>query len=557
MAFLEINPRYQQLLEPLGLAAAEHFLEMPSVIICGHPDRNVARVTLQIGPGAIPAFLKREHRIPWKERLLNALAQFGLVSKSRREAMILRSLQQAGIPCPDWIAVGEDDQGRAFLLLRELTGTQDLRCFLQEYRHASSDQRRRFARRLGEALAGFHNAGFNHPDLFSKHVLVHVQDQTVSFLDWQRSRQRFSVAWRRRYRDLAALEATLADQLATVRERLECLRAYLRTSRMRSGQGRTSLRSSARQIRRLANRLLCQRRFRELRQVPVASAAPALIWQDGEAFCLTPQFQSDLEGCIPDWLVRASFSCQPKGLETRSWMEIPKGRRALLIRRRGRLPSGLWAFLRRRSPVSPELRRAGLLFRLERYGIRVPRLLAFGQRAVKPWRMDSFLLTEPIAGAVPLSEWLAAHPTELGQRRHVIREAANLLRRLHSLHCYLGGQRCLAVVQPDPQAAASVVLAKIDGLSNPRRPSNRDVLRDVATFYRELSTRATSRTDALRFLLSYLGPQRPRTVVKQWARALGDVPICNLQFAICNLQFLLLQPQISPEAKPRTQGALP
>ena len=74
MAFLKVNPRYQQCLEHQGLVAPVHFLEMPSVIICGHPDHNVARVTLAAGAVAFPAFLKREHRIPWKERLLNATA---------------------------------------------------------------------------------------------------------------------------------------------------------------------------------------------------------------------------------------------------------------------------------------------------------------------------------------------------------------------------------------------------------------------------------------------------------------------------------------------------
>ena len=158
---------------------------------------------------------------------------------------MLHDLQQSGIPCPDWIAVGEDGQGRAFLLLREVTGSQDLRVFLHEHRQAPSDQRRRLARKLGVALAEFHNAGFDHPDLFAKHVLVNPQDPPVSVLDWQRSRRRRRVTWRRRCRDLAALEATLADHLTTVRERLECLRSYLQTSRMRREQGRTCLHSSA------------------------------------------------------------------------------------------------------------------------------------------------------------------------------------------------------------------------------------------------------------------------------------------------------------------------
>src|SRR5438552_16986 len=168
MAFLTINPRYRQVLEQQGLVAPSCFLEMPSVIICGHTDRNVARVTLGTGPTALRALLKREHRVPWKERLRNAAAGFGFVSKSGREAALLHGLQHAGVRCPEWIAVGADDQGRAFLLLRELTEARDLRLFLQDHRHALPDRRRRFARRLGKILAALHNAGFDHPDLYSK-----------------------------------------------------------------------------------------------------------------------------------------------------------------------------------------------------------------------------------------------------------------------------------------------------------------------------------------------------------------------------------------------------
>src|SRR5581483_1730970 len=97
MAFLEIHPHYQHFAQQQGLMAAADFLDMPSLIICGHPDRNVARVTIGAGSSALPAFLKCEHRVRWKDRLINALACFGLIAKSRREAALLGSLQQAGI----------------------------------------------------------------------------------------------------------------------------------------------------------------------------------------------------------------------------------------------------------------------------------------------------------------------------------------------------------------------------------------------------------------------------------------------------------------------------
>ena len=565
MAFLQVNRRYERLVEQQGLTTAGYFLDIPSVIFCGHPDRNVARVQLGSGSTALVALLKREHRVAWKDRLGNAIGGFGLVSKSRREAIFLRTVQQAGVCCPDWIAVGEDDRGRAFLLLRELTGTVDLRLFLHEHRKAAASERRRFARGLGQALAGLHNAGFDHPDLYSKHILVNIADGGIHFVDWQRSRQRRHVTWRRRCRDLAALEATLAGDVATVRERIACLRAYLRQFRPGGSTRRLSLRSRALAIRRRADRLLRQRRIRELAQVPAEKHAQRLIWQDGEALCLTLDFHADLAGRIPDWLRLGNAPARPRSWETHTWVDVPEARRALLVyRRQRRLLSALWAWLRRRSVSSPEVRRAGLLFRLQRYGMHVPRLLAFGQRYVTRFQVDSFLLLEPPPGAVALCDWLAEHSTDLGQRRQIIREAGAQLRRLHSLDCYLGGQPSFAVVQPDQHGAANIVLASSTGLSSRRRSSNWEVWKDLSAFHSELLSTGIGRTDRMRFLLSYLGLRKSCAAAKRMALNLRNLRtlkrvsvICNLQFAICNLQFPLLRRRLLPDAKARAQGALP
>jgi tRNA A-37 threonylcarbamoyl transferase component Bud32 len=508
MAFLKINPRYRQLLKQQGLADPGDFLNLPSAIICGHPDRHVARVTLGTGPDTVSAYLKREHRVPWRDRLLNAAAGFGFVSKSSREASMLPALQRAGFCCPDWIAVGEDSEGRAFLLLRELTGAKDLRLFLEEYRHAPAGERHRFARRLGEALASLHNGGFDQPDLYSKHVLVDPANQTVSFLDWQRSSWRRHVSWRRRCRDLAALEATLASDLASARERLACLRAYCQGSETAGKKGKRLLQTSARSIHCQARRLLRQRRIREMCQVPATKAAQSVIWRDGEALCLTPGFQAALAGDIPDWLRFTNFPPRRRDWETSTWVALPQASRALLVRRsESRFLRGLWGLLRRRPRVSPEVRLAGLLFRLERYGIRAPRLLAFGQRSVSWRHMQSFLLIEPPPGALSLGEWLAHSGPRFAQRRRLIHEAAATLRRVHELHCYLGREPYLAVVQNETATAATVVLASITGLRSRRRPSTKDALRDLVSSLRKLSLYGCSRTDGLRFLLSYLGSQ--------------------------------------------------
>ena len=93
---LLVNPAYAAALDRAGLIQPEDFLRLPETIVSGHPGRQVSRVVLGNGPETIPAFLKREHRVPWKDRLANAWAGFGFVSKSYREARLLAAVRQAG-----------------------------------------------------------------------------------------------------------------------------------------------------------------------------------------------------------------------------------------------------------------------------------------------------------------------------------------------------------------------------------------------------------------------------------------------------------------------------
>ena len=82
------------------------------------------------------------------------------------------------------------EKGTAFLLVRELAHVRDLRSFLRDRCASPPAERRRFARRLGRELARLHAAGFDHPDLYSKHVLVGPADGRITLVDWQRSRRR-------------------------------------------------------------------------------------------------------------------------------------------------------------------------------------------------------------------------------------------------------------------------------------------------------------------------------------------------------------------------------
>ncbi|HEY8506159.1 MAG TPA: lipopolysaccharide kinase InaA family protein, partial [Gemmataceae bacterium] len=208
-----------------GLAAAD-FLDLPGEVVSGHADRHVRRVALGGGPAARFAYLKREHRVRWGERLKNALAGFGWASKSRREARVLRELERAGLAlAPHWLAYGEDGRGRAFLLVEEVPGGVELRRWLAS---APAPRRRALAARLGKGLAALHRHGFDLPDLSAKHVLVDPETLEITLLDWQRARRRVPLPWPRRVSALAALHASTSEALAGPRERARMLCHYLK-----------------------------------------------------------------------------------------------------------------------------------------------------------------------------------------------------------------------------------------------------------------------------------------------------------------------------------------
>ena len=199
MAIVEINPKFREMLARQGLVTAADFLALPGVVCSGHPDRNVARVALGQQSDAVAAILKREHRTRCRDRLHNALAGSGFVSKSLREYRLLAALATTGIGSPEPMAAGEDDRGRAFLLIREIGQHLELRQACRQMADESLGNQRGFARALGAALARMHVTGYAHGDLYSKHVLASDcgtgGEPAFCFLDWQRALQRRHVGW--------------------------------------------------------------------------------------------------------------------------------------------------------------------------------------------------------------------------------------------------------------------------------------------------------------------------------------------------------------------------
>ena len=453
---------------------------------------------------------------------------------------MLDNASRAGIACAEWIAAGEDPRGRAFLLVRELADAVDLRAYLAGLSSRPAD-RRNFCRSLGVVLAKLHLAGFDHPDLYSKHVLVR-SDGCDHFLDWQRSRRSRSLEGWRRCQNLAALHATLGDSLASPRDRLACLRSYVRF------QSSTPLSERCAAMRQTifsqADRLMRRRRVRELRHQPAASQAQQLVWLDGEALCVTPDFLATLRGQLPDYLVlskappaarRWGSSSQPGRSESFfTSLELPNGDRGLLMRRHCKRPlARLWAWVRRCRLGSPELDTAVIIFRLERFGLSGPRLLAVGQRHQFPWSTRSFSLVQLPPKTIGLLKWLKgrsgrpAWTAEAERRWRVLRETASVLRTIndagYSISDWKGALAdlpkiagsALLCIEQGANGIPKVVLGRVTELRKCRRDRSLPAPDQVRAASSALATMFVSKSDRLRFLLAYLGLKRLTPEAKQ------------------------------------------
>src|SRR5262249_20804776 len=159
-------------------------------------------------------YLKREQHVSLFQRLGQLLTGFGPVSRSLREAELLRRVEGFAPRC---LAAGEDGRGRAFVLIEAVPHAVSLPEWLRQER--SAQERRQLASALGQMLAALHVRGVVHHDLYARHVLITERDGGIVLIDWQRARRARGERWQR---DLATLHATLDESLATRRERLAC-----------------------------------------------------------------------------------------------------------------------------------------------------------------------------------------------------------------------------------------------------------------------------------------------------------------------------------------------
>jgi tRNA A-37 threonylcarbamoyl transferase component Bud32 len=420
-------------LQALGLTSADAFLDLQGEIVSGHPDRHVMRVEL---PDGRVCFLKKEHRVRWKDRFENWRAGLGWCSKSVREGRMLSEMEVRRIGTPSCLAFGEDGRGRAFVLIAAVPDAVDLRRFV----HLQADGEE-LAIALGRFCAELHAARIDHPDLYAKHFLIEPTTFELTLLDWQRAIAGRAVSWSRRIHALAALAATLPSAVSAAL-RTHMLWAYLRRIDALEKCGSIpSFASLAKAIGKRVRHLEGRRGIREQRQPPLDSHAQRLVWVDGEALCALPEIADELRPRA------ARLKLFDLARDQSEWT-LAYGRQAWLH------VGGHRGWLRRHSWRAPEVRLARLLFHLERYRLAAPKLLAYGQRR-REGAIESFVLHEKqAANTQPLSAAIfEANPFRCDWLLECL---AGMLNRLHESGCAARTIECFGmdgdtIVIPDPR----------------------------------------------------------------------------------------------------------
>ncbi len=223
---------YHQALRDAGLARFDAIMRPDQ----GHCMRALKarenwQLRLNVGGRRRIVFVKKHHVRGWRNRLRARLGLPSGPSAAREEAVNIRRLESAAVPCMELAAYGErlrhDGLLESFLMTPQLDGFAPLDDFLRDHFPATGDEgRAKRDEELGRLIAQvaalarqFHEAGFNHRDLYCCHFFVRPSGPgqfEIRLIDLQRVQQR---RWRRRrwlVKDLAQLA------YSAPRDRIKC-----------------------------------------------------------------------------------------------------------------------------------------------------------------------------------------------------------------------------------------------------------------------------------------------------------------------------------------------
>jgi heptose I phosphotransferase len=217
-------------------------------------DRESWRLRLQ-GPERSErgAYLKKHHVRTWRSRLRAWLGVGPGETAGRTEAENVAALTAVGVRVMGLIAYGErlhaDGLLESFVLTEELEGYTELHHFLRQ-RFAQRDPQRcttadrdlgRLIRGIADVVRCFHQAGYNHRDLYCCHFFIRESSPgrfDIKLIDLQRvqHRRRFRRRWV--VKDLAQLAWSAPRDRIGCTQKMAFMRRYLGVRKLRPADKR-------------------------------------------------------------------------------------------------------------------------------------------------------------------------------------------------------------------------------------------------------------------------------------------------------------------------------
>jgi tRNA A-37 threonylcarbamoyl transferase component Bud32 len=548
LEFRWIHPGFRE------LVARHGWDNLPSVLALrggqkmapSRPHRDTLRLDVPDNGAVQTFYLKREPRVRWSYCLRHLLAGRGLWTPGRSEFEILCRLAAGGVACPRPVVclqrLGWKPQ--SCLVLESLGSTVPLAEFLaQPFRRALPATRESFFADLGRDVARIHACGVHHPHLYADHAHVcpTPDGPRIAWLGFRRASLRASVSLAQRGRDIAALMATLPPRLASPDDQQAFYDGYLEQSDLQDC-GTQLVKLVAQRV----QQLLTDRKVWEIRESdtdthrsvrPLESLEAGKMWVDRhyrpalERLGLTTfdammaTTAGHLLRALPqreNWRLQLPATHTPQGdpapaigaylkkHRTRSWRTWLRARLALGA---GETPGRV---------------EARNVTRLARSGIAAMRLIAYGEKLAADGCLQSFVLTEELAGYTQLDHFLPQHfpPQRAGRRTprsrdllRLIGEVAAVASKFHRLgYNHRDLYCCHFFIREHEPGRFHVNLIDLQRVEHRRHFRTRWLVKDLAQLSYSAPRQYISCTDKLAFIKHYLGVRKLRPQDKRFIR---------------------------------------
>lgn len=483
--------------------------------------------------------LKCERPARFNDLLLNLLSGRGLATRLRREFELLHALRAAGIRCPRPVAFLQRGLVRpvACLLIEEPADARPLNVLLADQSFDDAAARRDFFTRLGRDVARLHAEGVCQGELFATHVLVQTTGMgcEFAFREFGRATHRPPLSLSARAADLAALWATLPARSLQRDDERHFFDAYLAENGL---QHRSATLLAA--VTQRVDRLLTQRRIWEIRESDTEQHRSIQQLQPIES----GQMWID-SGYRPHLVHRGldhfdAVMATTKGHRLRAlrdrenWrLELHDGRqppRGAYLKKHHVRDWRTW--LRAKLGLGPGETagrvEARNIVRLARGGIAAMRLIAFGEKLHRDGLLESFVLTDELAGYTQLDHFLRQRfparvidrPTERDKRLHqLIRDVAGVARHFHALgYNHRDLYCCHFFIHEKQPGQFQVNLIDLQRVEHRRRWRRRWIVKDLAQLAYSAPRDRISCTQRMAFMRAYLGVDKLRPQDKRLIR---------------------------------------